>query len=71
MEGELRAQVAAELEAGREAEAMDWNWVLGTVLGQQGRHDEALLLFEKVLDVVGRVLPEDDPKIGELHGSCD
>ena len=71
MEGELRAQVAAELEAGSEAEAMDWNRVLGTVLGQQGRHDEALLLREKVLDVVGRVLPEDDPKIGELHGSCE
>ena len=71
MEGELRAQVAAELEAGSEAEAMDWNWVLATVLAQQGRHDEALLLREKVLDVVGRVLPEDDPKVGELDWSCE
>jgi len=74
MEGELRAQAAAELEAGREAEAMDWNAVLAAVFLQQGRHDDALLLQEKVLDVLRRVLPEDDPKFGEfqeLHGGCD
>ena len=70
MEGELRAQAAAELEAGREAEAMDWNAVLAAVFLQQGRHDDALLLQEKVLDVLRRVLPEDDPKIGELHKGC-
>jgi len=71
MEGELRAQAAAELEAGREKEAMDWNGVLAIVLGQQGRHDDALLLQEKVVEFLRRVLPENHPDIGELHGGCD
>ena len=71
MEGELRAQAAAELEAGLEEEAMVWNGVLAAVIGQQGRHDDALLLQERVLNDLRRVLPEDHPKIGELHGGCD
>ena len=33
-----------------------------------GRHEDAFVLRERVLDVLQRVLPEDDPKIGELHG---
>ena len=71
MEGELREQAAAELEAGREEEAMDWNAVLAALIGRQGRHNDALLLQEKVVEFRRRVLPENHPDIGELHGGCD
>ena len=64
MEGELRAQAAAELEAGREAEAIAWNAMLAAVFWQQGRHHDALLLQEKALDDLRRVLPENHPDIG-------
>ena len=36
-----------------------------------GRHEDALVLGERVLDVLGRVLPENHPDIGELDGGCD
>jgi len=36
-----------------------------------GRHEDALVLREKVLEFLRRVLPENHPDIGELHWGCD
>ncbi len=36
-----------------------------------GRHEDALVLRERVLEFLRRVLPENHPDIGELHGGCD
>ena len=65
MQGELEAQRSTSAEAGDEEEAMRWTMVLANVLGDQGRHDEALVLREAVLKACRRVLPEDNPDIGE------
>ncbi len=35
-----------------------------------GRHKEALVLYEAVLEFRRRVLPEDHPDIGEWHSAC-
>ena len=35
-----------------------------------GRHEDALVLRERVLEFRRRVLPENHPDIGELHGGC-
>ena len=75
MEGQLRAQVASCEEAGEDAEVMEWNRTLALVLLQQGRHADAVALFEQVLEFRRRVLPANHPHIGEgcagrdaLHG---
>jgi hypothetical protein len=67
MEGQLRAQAALCEEAGGEAEAMEWKGTLAQVLGDQGRHEEALAMQKNVLDFRCRVLPGDHPHIGEGH----
>ena len=36
-----------------------------------GRHEDALVLKERVLEFQRRVLPENHPDIGELDGGCD
>ena len=36
-----------------------------------GRHEDALVLHERVLEFQRRVLPENHPDIGELDGGCD
>ena len=36
-----------------------------------GRHEDALVLGERVLEFRRRVLPENHPDIGELDGGCD
>jgi hypothetical protein len=36
-----------------------------------GRHEDALVLKERVLEFRRRVLPENHPDIGELDGGCD
>jgi len=36
-----------------------------------GRHEDALVLKERALEFRRRVLPENHPDIGELHGGCD
>ena len=36
-----------------------------------GRHEDAFVLKERVLEFRRRVLPENHPDIGELHGVCD
>ncbi len=36
-----------------------------------GRHEDALVLRERLLEFLRRVLPENHPDIGELYGGCD
>ena len=64
MVGELQAQVAAKREEGDERGEMEWCCLLGTVLGEQGRSDEAVEFFEKALAIGRRVLGEDDADLG-------
>jgi hypothetical protein len=68
MESEMRQQVEVRLAAGDEKGAMGWNATLANVLGQQGRHEDALALQEKVLEFRRRVLPEDLFDTGEADG---
>jgi tetratricopeptide (TPR) repeat protein len=62
-EEQLRAQAASC----NEAEGMDQTQALASVLLDQGKLNEALAMFEKVLEYRRRVLPEDHPDIGEGH----
>jgi hypothetical protein len=64
MEERLRGQAAASAAAGDESNAMDWNAVLAAMLSKQGRNGEAVVMFEAVLKVKRRVLPENHPYIG-------
>jgi hypothetical protein len=41
---------------------------LANTYGALGRHADALVLQEKVLEFQRRVLPEDHPEIGEVDG---
>jgi hypothetical protein len=65
MEGQLQAQVASCEEAGEDVEAMEWNYTLALVFLQQGRHADALAMFQRLLELRRRVLPADHPDIGE------
>jgi hypothetical protein len=67
MEEQLRAQAASCEEAGDEAGGMEWTRILAEVLLDQGRLNEALAMFERVLEFRRRVLPENHPAIGEGH----
>ena len=40
---------------------------LGCVFAALKRHSDALAMFERVLELYRRVLPEDHPEIGERH----
>ena len=64
MEERLRGQAAASAAAGDEEGAMDWNETLAAILIDQGRHDEAVVIWEAVLKSRRRVLPENHPEIG-------
>jgi hypothetical protein len=65
MEGQLRAQAASCEETGEYKAAMRWNETLASVLSDQGRHSDALVMQERVLEFRRRVLPENHPEIGE------
>ena len=65
MEGQLRGQAAACSETGDESEATGWKATLARVLKDQGRHNEAVVMQESVLEFRRRVLPADHPDIGE------
>jgi len=67
MEEQLRGQAAASAAAGDEKEAMGWNTTIANVFLEQGRHDEAVAIFEAVLKYRRRVLPENHPDIGVLR----
>ncbi len=66
MEGEMKQQVAVMLASGDEEGAMGWKETLSSVLGEQGRHTDALVLREKVLEFRRRMLPDDHASIGEV-----
>ena len=73
MQGQLEAEASSCVEAGREEEAMEWTATLANVLSDQGRHDDALAMKERVLEFRRRVLPENHPSIGEgdvWYGIC-
>jgi hypothetical protein len=65
MEVQLRVKSALCEEAGEYEEVVKWNRTLALVLFEQGRHAEALAMFERVLEFQRRVLPANDPLIGE------
>ena len=66
MEERLRGQAAASAAAGDEEGAMGWNATLGTILREQGRHDEAVVIYEAVVKYRRRVLPENRPDTGVM-----
>ncbi len=65
MEGQLRVKSALCEEAGEYEEVVEWNQIIALVLFKQGRHADALPMFERVLEFQRRVLPADDRSIGE------
>jgi hypothetical protein len=67
MEGEMREQIAARPAAGDEDAAIAWTESLYLVMGQQGSHDEALEMGEKMLEFRRRILPEVHPDMYEFH----
>jgi hypothetical protein len=64
MEERLRGQAAASAAAGNERDAIRWNAVLAMILTKQGRHGEAVVMQEKVLNFQQCSLPESHPDIG-------
>jgi tetratricopeptide (TPR) repeat protein len=58
MEGQLRDKAASCDRDGKNEEAMEWNHTLAVVLMEQGRHAEALAIFESLLCVYQRSLSE-------------
>ena len=64
MEERLREQAAASAAAGDEKEAVGWNAALANILLDQGRHDEAVVIYEADFKYRRRVLPENHPDIG-------
>ncbi len=66
MEEQLRRQAAASAAAGDEEGAMAWNATLANILLQQGRQDEAVVIWEADLKYRRRVLPENHPNIGVM-----
>ena len=65
MEGQLRGEAASCEEVVEYEEAMRWNHTIALVLLEQGRHADALAMFERVLEFRRRVLPANHPEIGE------
>jgi hypothetical protein len=67
MEEELRRQTAANAAAGDEEEELRWNQTLARLLLQQGRNDEAVVIFEACVKISRRVWPENHPNIGVMR----
>ena len=57
---ELRAEVAARQRDGDEEGEMRWSCVMGSVLKDQGRREEAVEFEKRALEISQRVLSEDD-----------
>jgi len=66
---ELRAEVAARQRDGDEEGEMRWSGVMGSVLGDQGRSEEAVECEERALEISRRVLSEDDWGRGVYMGN--
>jgi hypothetical protein len=64
MEERLRGQAAASAAAGNEEGVMGWSSTLANILLEQGRQDEAVVIYEADLKYRRRVLPENHPDIG-------
>jgi hypothetical protein len=64
MEEQLRGQAAASAAVGDEEKAMYWKATLANILSEQGRHDEAAVIYEADLKYRRRVLPENHPDTG-------
>jgi hypothetical protein len=67
MEEQLMGQTAACAAAGDEDAAMDWNLTLALVYLEQRRRDDAVVIFENVVEYWRRVLPENHLKIGVME----
>ncbi len=65
MEERLREQAAASEAAADENQAMTWKSALASILSNQGRHSDAVVLLEAGLKYWRRVLPDNHPRIGE------
>ncbi len=61
---QLRRQAEANTAAGDTDGALNWNGVLATILGCQGRHDEALVLLEAILKFRQRTQSCNNPDLG-------
>ncbi len=66
---ELRAEVAARQRDGDEEGEMWWSDVMGGVLLNQGRLEEAVEFQERALGISRRVLSEDDARRGVHMGN--
>jgi hypothetical protein len=66
MEEQLRGQAVASASAGDEKGAIAWNETIAATMYMQGRHSEAVVIFEAIFKFRRRVLPEDHPDIGEI-----
>jgi hypothetical protein len=66
MEKEIRMQVAVNLAAGDEMDAFAWQVTLANVLSEQGKHSDALILYEKNLEFRQRVAPQEHLNIGDV-----
>jgi hypothetical protein len=64
MEEQLRGQAVASAAAGEKELAMGLNVALANILLDQGRHDEAVVIYEADFKYRRRVLPENHPDIG-------
>jgi hypothetical protein len=64
MEGQLRGEAASCENVVEYEEAMKWNHTIALVLLEQGRHADAVAMFERVLEFRRRVLPANHPEIG-------
>ncbi len=61
---ELRADVAARQRDGDERGEMQWSLVMGNVLRDQGRREEAVEFEKRALEISRRVLSGDDARRG-------
>jgi len=66
MEEQLRGQALACAAAGDQKAAMDWKLTLALMFLEQGRRDDAVVIFEAVVEYRRRVLPENHPSIGVM-----
>lgn len=67
MKEQLEDQILTCEQAGDEIQATKWMMSLSHLLSRMGRQVAALEIQEKLLEAFHRVLPDDDPDIGDGH----